>query len=175
MLKDFTNLGPLHTRDWEPVTSTLQALSFVEKAKPVQVHFTLRLRDQRSMWMQDGYKVCMDSYMASIGSLFHGHSDYFQKPPLRGRPNTKPGDHDTLNAHNHQSIPIYRAWRPAWIEIDWNSILLRARSHMTPHYTWGSATTLTWFQRCLGTPFGHFLLGSHKFTVTALGLCVKWP
>ena len=22
--------------------------------------------------------------------------------------------------------------------------------------------------------FGHFLLGSHNFTVTALGLCVKW-
>ena len=26
-----------HTRDWEPVTSTLQALSLVEKAEPVQV------------------------------------------------------------------------------------------------------------------------------------------
>ena len=23
--------------------------------------------------------------------------------------------------------------------------------------------------------FGHFLLGSHKFMVTALGACVKWP
>ena len=23
--------------------------------------------------------------------------------------------------------------------------------------------------------FGHFLLGSHNFTVMALGLCVKWP
>ena len=22
---------------------------------------------------------------------------------------------------------------------------------------------------------GHFLLGSHNFMVTALGLCVKWP
>ena len=59
------DLGPLHTRDWEPVTSTLQALSLVEKAEPVQVRFTLRLRDQRSMWMQDGCKVYMDSYMAS--------------------------------------------------------------------------------------------------------------
>jgi hypothetical protein len=29
--------------------------------------------------------------------------------------------------------------------------------------------------RCLGTAFGHFLLGSHNFTVTAFGLCVKWP
>jgi len=56
-----TTLGPLHTQDWEPVTITLQALPLVEKAEPVQVHFTLRtifkkhlLRDQQSMWMQDG-------------------------------------------------------------------------------------------------------------------------
>ena len=60
----------LHTRDWEPVTISLQALSLVEKAKPLQVHFTLRLRDQRSMWMQDGCKVYMNSYMASNGSCF---------------------------------------------------------------------------------------------------------
>src|ERR1700689_4479049 len=33
----------------------------------------------------------------------------------------------------------------------------------------------TWFWRCLGTAFGHFLLGSHNFMVTALGSCVKWP
>ena len=33
----------------------------------------------------------------------------------------------------------------------------------------------TWFWQCLGTDFGHFLLGSYNFTVTALGSCVKWP
>jgi hypothetical protein len=55
---------------WEPVTFTLQALSLVEKAEPVQVHFPLRLRDQRSMWMQDGCIVYMDSYMVSNGSCF---------------------------------------------------------------------------------------------------------
>jgi hypothetical protein len=65
------NLGPLHTRDWGPVTIALQALSLVEKAEPVQVHyFTLRLRDQRSMRMQDGCKDYMDSYMASNGLSF---------------------------------------------------------------------------------------------------------
>ena len=37
--------GPLHIWDWEPVTITLQALSLVEKTEPVQVRFTLRLRD----------------------------------------------------------------------------------------------------------------------------------
>ena len=41
--------GPLHTWDREPMTITLQALSLVEKAEPVQVRdFTLPLGDQRS-------------------------------------------------------------------------------------------------------------------------------
>jgi hypothetical protein len=52
------------------MTITLQALSLVEKVEPVQVRFTLCLRDQRSMWMQDGYKVYMDSYTTSIGPCF---------------------------------------------------------------------------------------------------------
>ena len=53
------------------MTITLQALSMVEKAGPVQVHFTLvRLRDQRSMWIEDECKVHMHSYMASSRSCF---------------------------------------------------------------------------------------------------------
>jgi hypothetical protein len=32
--------------------------------------------------------------------MLHGHLDYFQKPLLEGKPNTKPVDHGTLNAHN---------------------------------------------------------------------------
>ena len=73
-----TCLGPLHTRDWEPVTVSLRALSLVENAEPVQVCFTLRLRDQRSKWMQDGCKVYMDSHMAWTGScltctIFQNH------------------------------------------------------------------------------------------------------
>ena len=52
------------------MTITLQALSLVEKAEPVQVRFPLRLRDQWSKRMQDGCKVYMDSYMASNGSCF---------------------------------------------------------------------------------------------------------
>ena len=48
----------------------LQALSLVEKAEPVQVCFTPRLRDQHSICMQDGCEVYMDSYMASNGSCF---------------------------------------------------------------------------------------------------------
>ena len=64
--------GPLHTRDWKPVTNALQAHSLVEKAEPVQVRFTLRVRDQHSMWIQDGCRVDMDAYMASNGSCFIG-------------------------------------------------------------------------------------------------------
>ena len=70
LLNGNTLLGPLHTRDWEPMTITLQALSLVEKAELVQVRFTLPLRDQRSMGMQDGCKVYMNSYVASNGSCF---------------------------------------------------------------------------------------------------------
>ena len=33
----------------------------------------------------------------------------------------------------------------------------------------------TWFWKCLGTAFGHFLLGSHNFMAKALGSHVKWP
>ena len=33
----------------------------------------------------------------------------------------------------------------------------------------------TWFWRCLGMAFGHFLLDSHNFMVMALGSCAKWP
>ena len=107
--------------------------------------------------------------------MFHGHLDYFQKPPLGGRPNTKPGDHGTPNAHNRRFILFYHVWGPAWIEIHWNSIWLRARWHMTSHYTWGPVTTLDDVGGVLGRPLGHFLWGSHNFMVTALGSCVKWP
>ena len=88
--------------------------------------------------------------------MFHGHLDYFQKPPLGGRPNTKPGDHGTPNAHNRWFILFYHVWGPAWIEIHWNSIWLRAQSHMTSHYTWGSVITLHDFGGVLGWPLDTF-------------------
>ena len=74
--------------------------------------------------------------------MFHGPLDYFQKPPLGGRPNTKPGDHGTLNTRNCWFILYYHTWGPAWIEIHWNSIWLRVQSHMASHNTWGSVITL---------------------------------
>ena len=88
--------------------------------------------------------------------MFHGYLDYFQKPLLGGRSNTKPGDHGTPNAHNRWFILFYHVWGPAWIEIHWNSIWLRAQSHMTSHYTWGSVTTLHGFGGVLGRPLDTF-------------------
>ena len=32
--------------------------------------------------------------------MLSGHLDYFQKPPLGGRPNSNPGDHGTPNVQN---------------------------------------------------------------------------
>ena len=115
-------LGPLHTQHLEFVTSTLQALSLVEKAKLVQVHCTLRLRDQQSMWMQDVCKSLHGFLHGIAWIMFHDHLDYSQKLSLGGRPNTKPGDHGTPYAHICWFILFYHVWGPAWIEIHWNNI-----------------------------------------------------
>jgi hypothetical protein len=134
--------GPLHTRLWEPIPSTLQALSLVEKAELVQVRFTLHLRAQQSMWMQDGYNVYMDPYRGIKWIMFHYHLDYFPKPPLGGRHNTKPGDHGIPNTHNCWIILLCHVWKPARIKTHSTSIWLRARSLMASHYTRGSVTAL---------------------------------
>jgi hypothetical protein len=47
-------------------------------------------------------------------------------------------------------------WGPTWIKIHWTSIWLRARSHMTTHCTWGSATTLHDLGGVLGHPSDTF-------------------
>ena len=88
--------------------------------------------------------------------MCHGHLDYLQKPPLACRPSTKLGDHGTLNAHNCWFNLFYHVWGPAWIEIHWNSIWLRAWSDMTSHYTWRSMTMLHDFGGVLGQPLDTF-------------------
>ena len=90
--------GHSHTR-LRARDHTFQALSLVEKVEPVQVSLTLCLRNQRSMRMQDGCKVYMDSYMASNG-LFSWSLGLFSKITSWGRPNTKPGNYGILNAHD---------------------------------------------------------------------------
>jgi hypothetical protein len=151
-------LGPLHTRNWEPVTITLQTLSLVEKAEPVQVRcFTLRLRDQWSVWMQDGWKVYINSYMASNGSCFTV-TWTISKNHLLEVGLTQ--NWETMALRTLTTVDLfywYHVWGPAWIEIHWNSVWLRARSHMAPHYTWGSVTTLHDFGGVLGRPLDTFL------------------
>ena len=57
-----------HTRLRAHDHNAIQALSLVEKVELVQVHFTLHLGDQRSMWRQGGCTVYIDFFMASNGS-----------------------------------------------------------------------------------------------------------
>ena len=141
---------------------------------PSLLHTTF-LRDQERKWMQDGCKVRMDSYMASNGSCSMVTWIIFRNHLLEGRPNTKPGDYGTPNAHNHWFILFYHGMRTrAWIKIHWNSIWLRTWSHMTSHDTWGSVTTLHDFGGVLGRPLDT-LFWAHNFMVTALGSWVKRP
>ena len=105
--------------------------------------------------------------------MFHGHLDYFQEPPLRGRTNTKPGDHGTLDALNCWFILLYHVWGPAWVEIPWNNTWLRARSHMTSHFTWGSVTTLHDFGVVLARHWA-CSLASHNFMAWSRLLACVW-
>ena len=67
-------------------------------ARPSSLHTTLEGSTEyvnaRWMWSLHRFLHGMKAIM------FHGHLDYFQKPPLEGRPNTKRGDHGIPNAHN---------------------------------------------------------------------------
>ena len=129
------DLGPLHTWDWEAhghyTSSTL--IGGKGETGPSSLPTTLEGPAEyvNARWMSSlhGFVHGMQWIM------FHGHLDYFQKPLLGGRSNTKPGDHGTSNAHNRWFIVFYHVWGPAWIDIHGNSIWLRAWSHMTSHTT----------------------------------------
>ena len=107
--------------------------------------------------------------------MFHGRLDYFQEPFLGGKLDTKPGDHGSPKSHNHGFIVFYHVWGPAWIENSLKQHLVEdiVINDFTLHLRICAHTA--WFWRCVGTAFGHFLLGSQNFRVTALGSCVKWP
>ena len=110
----------------------------VQVREPVQVRFTLRLRDQRSMRMQDGCKVYMDSCMASNGSRFMVTCIIFENHLLEVGPTQ---NHDTMACW---FILFYHVWRPAWIDIHWNSMWLR------PNHTWLHTT--------LEGPWPHYMI-----------------
>ena len=104
--------------------------------------------------------------------MFRGHLDYFQKPPLWGRPNTKPGDHGILNAHNYRFILFYHVWGPA-IAFGWGPghvWLHTALEDPWPHYMnwevcWDGLWTLSFG---LSQFHGH---GSWLVCEVALKLC----
>ena len=136
------------------MTSTLQALSLVEKAELVQVHFTLHLRDQRSMCMQDGCQVYMDSYMASNGSCFvvtglcSKTTSWRQVQHKTKRP--------WYSERSQSLILFYHAWGPEWIEIHWNIKLVEGPITLASHYTWGSVTIVHDVGGLMGRPLDTF-------------------
>jgi hypothetical protein len=102
------------------------------------------------MWMQDGCKVYMDSYMASNGSCFVVTWTILKTHLL-----------EVGLTHNREIMTLltlttvglfYFIMRegPSWIEIHWNNIWLRAWLHVTSHHTWGSVTKLYEFGGALG-------------------------
>ena len=153
------------THETEAVTVTVQALSLVEKVEPVQVRFfTLRWRDQRSMYVNARWMWSLHGFLRGIEQImFHGRLDYFQNPSRGGRPNIKPGDHGTPNAHNRWFILLYCVWGPAWINIHWNSISLRGpvTYDFTLHLR--TVTTLDDFGGVLGWPL-HTFFGALKIS-----------
>ena len=85
--------------------------------------------------------------------MFRGHLDYFQKPPLKSRSNTKPGEATALRILiTIDLFYIYHGWGPAWIKF------------IEITFCWGPVTydcmirdhTTTWFGRCLGWPLDTF-------------------
>ena len=144
-----------------------------------QVRFTLMLEGPTEYVCECKMDAKSNGILHGIDWIvFQGHFGCFQKLPLGGRFDTKPGNRGTLNAHNRWFNLLCCVWRPTWIGICWNSNWLRARSQMASHYTWGSVTTLhEWFWRCVGTmACGHLFLGSPNSMVAALGvMCEVFP
>ena len=123
---------------------------------PVQVRFTLCLRDPWSKWMQDGSKVYMYFYMASSESCFMVTWIVFKNHFLEvGLSQNK----ETMALRTLTIVGLFyfiMCEDLTWIEVRRNSIWLRVWSHMTSHYTWGPVTTLRDSRGVLGRPLDTF-------------------
>ena len=137
-------IGPNIKCPWEPMTVTLQGLSLVEKAGLVQVLFTLCLRDQWNVWMQDACKVYMDSCMASNGSCFMVTLTIFKIYLLEVGLTRKPGAHGTPNAHNSWIILFYHVWWHAWVEFN--------------EIAFGEGSNQTWLHTTLEGPWPYYMI-----------------
>ena len=109
----------------------------MEKAEPVQVHFTLCSRDQ---WSKDANA----RWMQSLHGFQHGikwimHVSWslglFSRTTHGGRPNTKPCDHYTPNAPNRWFILWYHALGPPTNGDSLKEHLVAGPGHMWLHTT----------------------------------------
>ena len=83
--------------------------------------------------------------MVSHGSCFMVTWNIFQKPPLGGRPNTNPRDHDTLNAHNRWFILFYHVWDTCM-----------NRKFIEIAFGWGPSHI--WLHTTLEDPWAHYMI-----------------
>ena len=112
--------------------------------------------------------------------LIRGHSDYLQKPPLGGRPNTTSRDHGIRTLLIVDLFYFYHEWGPTWTNYHWNNnIWLSTWSHTTSHYTQRSVTILhdleVYRDNLWIFSFGLSQSSDHFYHFDSLGLCVKWP
>ena len=145
-----------------------------EWASPSSLHTTLEglTKYVNTRWMQS-----LHGFLHGIQwIMFHGHLDYCQNHLLEVglTQNQKTVALQTFPTIDLFSFIMGRG--PTWmkfidIAFGWGPghIWLHTTSEGPwPHHT-------TWFWRCLGTAFGHFILGAHNFMVMAFGSCVSDP
>ena len=137
-------------------------LSLVGKAEPVQVRFTLRLRDQ---WSKCGKMDVKSTWIHTCWYQMDHVSwslELFKKSRLGDRPSTKLGVYDTCED-------------PSWNGIRWNSIRLSVpvTYDFKQHNTWGPLTTWHEFGKVLGELPLETSCGLSQFHGD--GSCVKWP
>jgi hypothetical protein len=145
------------------------------RSAPVQVRFTLRLRDQRSKWMQNGYKVYIDSYMTSNGPCFMVTWIIFTNHLLevgltQNRETQALQMLTTIDLWYFFMCEDLHEWKFIEIAFGWGS------SHIRLHTTLaGPWLHYMISEDVFGTAFGHFLSGPHNFMVMALGfVCELW-
>ena len=151
---------------------TLQAHSLVENAEPVQVRFTLCLRDQQSKWIQDdGCKVYMDSYMASDGSCFMVTWILFKNHLLEVGPTQ---NQETMALRTLTTVDLF------------DFTICEDTHDIEIAFGWGPSHI--WLHTTLEGPWPHYMIlevswdnlwtssfGLSQFHGRALGSCVKWP
>jgi hypothetical protein len=108
--------------------------------------------NELSMWMQDGCKVCMVSYMALCGSCFMVTWILFKNSSFGDRLNTKAGGlRGTPNTHNCWFILVCHVWGPRMIRnlLKWHFVEGPVTYDFTLHLRVHDHTT--WFRKCQQT------------------------